>query len=81
MAISSVTMKIINDESLIDCLTLYGLSEESRFDEEKEEYFFEGELTYCSKSPHQIVKHASKLVFPDKIREEDINIYIGNEAV
>ena len=29
---SALTLKIINDESLIDCLAVYGLSEEARAD-------------------------------------------------
>jgi hypothetical protein len=32
IAPSALTLKIINDESLIDCLAVYGLSEEARAD-------------------------------------------------
>ena len=34
LAVSSVTMKIINDESLVDCLAMYSLSEQAKYDED-----------------------------------------------
>lgn len=60
---------------------MYGLSEEVKVDEDEEEEYYEGELTYCSKAPHQIVKHSSKLIYPNKINKSDVKIYSNEDAI